>query len=140
MSDTPNMTDGWHVRRPDGSLPGSEGGPYAWSQLASFASQGLVAPEDLVWHESMPAWAPASTVQGLFAMAAPAPEPVETVVHAQPAPPVQQPVTRPQPAVQPQYEQPAAQQPQPSAPTPKPRGSKLVAIIAGFVVTLALIG
>lgn len=60
-------------------------GPVTGSQLAEMAASGQLQPADLVWCNGMAAWAPASTVEGLFS----------APVVAAPALPVQ----APQPAV-----------------------------------------
>ncbi len=41
-------------------------GPVAWSELVDLAESGQLRPNDLVWRDGMPDWAPARS-QGLFA-------------------------------------------------------------------------
>jgi hypothetical protein len=58
MSDS--TTDGWffaHRRE--------KHGPVAWSRLQHLAKTGWLAPGDLVWHPSLPAWTPADQIPGL---------------------------------------------------------------------------
>lgn len=58
MSDS--TTDGWffaHQRE--------RHGPVAWSRLQHLAKTGWLAPGDLVWHPSLPAWTPADQIPGL---------------------------------------------------------------------------
>jgi len=60
------MTDAWFV--------GSEGdrsGPFSTDVLREMAASGRLAPTDLVWREGMAAWAPATSVSGLFATSRP---------------------------------------------------------------------
>ncbi|MHB0979464.1 MAG: S8 family serine peptidase [Thermoleophilia bacterium] len=63
---TGSTTEGWHVLRGQ-----SQAGPYTWEQLYGFAQAGHIAPEDLVWHESLTDWTAAGTVPGLFTVGAP---------------------------------------------------------------------
>lgn len=42
-------------------------GPVTGSQLATMAASGQLQPADLIWCNGMAAWAPASSVEGLFA-------------------------------------------------------------------------
>ncbi len=42
-------------------------GPISGAQLVQLAGTGQVQPTDLVWTDGMPAWAPASTLEGLYA-------------------------------------------------------------------------
>jgi len=129
-----NMAEGWHVGRKD-SASEWQGGPYSWTQLVAFGAEGRLRPEDLVWHQSMPEWAPAAQVPGLFPnetptpapVAAPAPEPVapEPVAAVAPAP-APEPVAVPAPA------------PVATPPAPPRKGGKgwLVAIIGVLVLCL----
>ena len=41
----------------------------AWETLQTLAANGTLGPGEMVWTEGMAAWAPASTVENLFAMA-----------------------------------------------------------------------
>ncbi len=54
-------------------------GPISGTQLVQLASLGQLQPTDLVWTEGMPAWAPANTLEGLYAAPAPAAAPVPGV-------------------------------------------------------------
>lgn len=45
-------------------------GPVTREQLQQMANAGQLAPGQLVWSAGMPAWMPAGTVPGLFALAA----------------------------------------------------------------------
>ena len=56
------MADAWFVGK------GSErSGPFSAAVLRDMAAGGRLAPTDLVWQEGMAAWAPATSVPGLFA-------------------------------------------------------------------------
>jgi len=56
------MADAWFVGK------GSErSGPFSVDVLRDMAAGGRLAPTDLVWQEGMAAWAPATSVPGLFA-------------------------------------------------------------------------
>lgn len=60
------MAEAWFV--------GSEGhrsGPFSADVLREMAVSGRLAPTDLVWREGMAAWAPATSVPGLFATSRP---------------------------------------------------------------------
>jgi hypothetical protein len=59
-------------------------GPISGTQLVQLASMGQLQPTDLVWTEGMPAWAPANTLEGLYA--APAPVAPAGVLPPPPAP------------------------------------------------------
>jgi len=45
---------------------GKQCGPVSLKQLQASAAAGKLQPEDLIWQEGTPAWAPARTVAGLF--------------------------------------------------------------------------
>ena len=51
----------WHLNR-----GGESFGPYTWEEMLSFAADGLIRPEDLVWNSSMTEWAKARDVTGLI--------------------------------------------------------------------------
>ncbi|MBI3407501.1 MAG: DUF4339 domain-containing protein [Planctomycetes bacterium] len=55
------MADMWHYTRDGKSMD-----PVSTPELKHLAQAGLLKPTDLVWHEGMPAWAPASKTRGLF--------------------------------------------------------------------------
>ena len=57
---------GWYFRKRE-DASGNQGGPYSWAEMASFAQQGILAADDLVWHESRSDWTQAATLPGLFA-------------------------------------------------------------------------
>lgn len=60
------MTDAWFVGK------GSErSGPFSAEVLREMAAGGRLAPTDLVWREGMSAWAPATSVPGLFVTSRP---------------------------------------------------------------------
>lgn len=68
------MESGWFYAR-RGGPPGQQVGPLSWQDLVSYARGGAFGPDDVVWHERLGAWQPASQVQGLFAAPAPTPPP-----------------------------------------------------------------
>lgn len=55
------MDDSWYVGR-----NGERRGPFTTAQLRQMVASGQVAGTDLVWCQGMAAWAPCSTVPGLF--------------------------------------------------------------------------
>ncbi len=59
------MADLWYY-----TAGGQQAGPVSEAQLRQLAAGGHLNAGDMVWHEGMPQWAPASTVPGLV------PEPV----------------------------------------------------------------
>lgn len=77
--------EGWYFKR-RADLSEAKGGPYTWTDLVSYARQGVFAPDDLVWHETLPDWTRADEIAGLFSPAsagpatpvAPAPVPVQS--------------------------------------------------------------
>lgn len=58
---TGSTATGWHALRGE-----TQAGPYTWIELYGLAQSGQVAPEDLVWHESLTGWIAAATVPNLF--------------------------------------------------------------------------
>jgi len=54
----------WHLSR-----GGESFGPYTWDEMLSFATDGRIQPEDLVWNSSMTEWAKARDVAGLMIQA-----------------------------------------------------------------------
>ncbi len=66
------MESGWFYAR-RGGAPGQQAGPFSWQDLVSHARGGAFGPDDVVWHEQLGDWRPASQVQGLFAVPASAP-------------------------------------------------------------------
>ena len=48
------------------NVGGTRYGPVSQEQVLSWIAEGRVKPDDLVWHEGMAEWAPASAVPGLF--------------------------------------------------------------------------
>lgn len=54
---------------------GVQRGPVVIEALRTLAASGELKPTDLVWHEGMTDWVPASTVPGLFVAAPVAPPP-----------------------------------------------------------------
>ena len=60
---------GWYYLQ-GGPGGGQQVGPLSWEQLYGLCSSGSVRPTDMVWHSTMPQWAPAGQVQGLFPAAA----------------------------------------------------------------------
>jgi TM2 domain-containing membrane protein YozV len=50
-------------------------GPVAAAELKKLADAGTLKPTDLVWKDGMADWAPAKSIKGLFAAAAPAANP-----------------------------------------------------------------
>ncbi len=130
MDERSSTGSGWHIKRlADGS--GWEGGPYTWDELFMLVRENRLAPTDVVWHPTLPTWAEAHTVPGLFgapvpqAPVAPAPTP------AAPAPAAPAPTSPPAPA-------PAAPSvPVPAAPAPARKKRGL--LIAGIVAAAALV-
>jgi hypothetical protein len=59
------MSSGWFFLKA-GAPAGQQVGPFTWQQLVAAAQTGALAPVDVVWHQSLPAWLPASQIQGLF--------------------------------------------------------------------------
>jgi hypothetical protein len=59
------LASGWHTSR-----GGATYGPYEWTELATWAREGRLGPDDLVWHAQHPVWTPARQVPGLFAAGA----------------------------------------------------------------------
>jgi len=51
----------WYYARGD-----AEKGPLSTAQIKTLAAAGKIRPEDLVWHEGMESWVPASTVPDLL--------------------------------------------------------------------------
>lgn len=66
----PHRADAWFVGR-----GGERTGPFSADILRGMAAGGRLAPTDLVWREGMPAWAPATSVPGLFTPSRPTPAP-----------------------------------------------------------------
>jgi hypothetical protein len=74
------MASQWFFRRGDQTF-----GPFGSSDLKQLAAQGQLLPSDFVQKEGHRSWRPASELQGLFATAQPAKEPIwEAEVVAQP--------------------------------------------------------
>lgn len=48
------------------SVGGTRYGPVSQEQLLSWIAEGRIRPDDLVWHEGMADWSPASAVPGLL--------------------------------------------------------------------------
>lgn len=59
---------------------GQQYGPMTADQLAQSAAQGAVTPQAQVWTEGLENWVPATQIEGLFQVAAPAPAPPPAVV------------------------------------------------------------
>ncbi len=59
------MSSGWFYMKA-GAPAGQQVGPFTWQQLVAAVQAGALAPADMVWHQSMPAWLPALQIQGLF--------------------------------------------------------------------------
>ncbi len=59
------MSSGWFYLKA-GAPAGQQVGPLTWQHLVAAAQTGALAPADVVWHQSLPAWLPASQIQGLF--------------------------------------------------------------------------
>lgn len=57
------MADVWFVGN-----GGERSGPFSADVLREMAAGGRLAPTDLVWREGMAAWAPATSIPGLFAV------------------------------------------------------------------------
>ena len=64
MSDNP-MASGWFHMKP-GPPAGTQAGPVSWEQLWALAQSGELAPEDVVWHQTLPGWMPAAHIPSLF--------------------------------------------------------------------------
>lgn len=86
------MSSAWYYTR-----DGQAFGPYSSVQLRELARQGKLTPSDLVSREGALKWVPASTIDGLFAPAAPAaPPPLQPAgVTARPPAPAGPPPLRP---------------------------------------------
>lgn len=59
------MSSGWFYLKM-GAPAGQQVGPLTWQQLVASAQAGALTPGQVVWHPSLPAWLPASQIQGLF--------------------------------------------------------------------------
>ena len=79
----------WHVL----TAGGEQMGPYTDDELRTYAGEGRITPENLLWAEGMEDWVPAAQVEGLF----PAPQArapmlvtgaVQPTAHAQATAPV----------------------------------------------------
>lgn len=55
------MSDQWHYNR-----GGKQVGPVSGTDLKELAASGQLSPTDMVWKDGMGAWAPASSLKGLF--------------------------------------------------------------------------
>lgn len=53
--------EGWFIARNR-----EQDGPFSATRLRQMAKQGWLAPDDLVWHQSLPAWTPARQIEELF--------------------------------------------------------------------------
>jgi hypothetical protein len=73
------MADQWYY-----ADNGQQVGPVPFARLRTLAEEGVLRPGDLVWTDTMSAWAPASTVRGLFA--APTTPPASDIPSVVPAP------------------------------------------------------
>ena len=78
------MAEGWYVGRSESDW---RGGPYSWDELVSYAREGRIAADDLVWHESCSDWVAPENVPGLMdavraAEAAPAAGRAPSAAHA----------------------------------------------------------
>ena len=51
----------WHLSR-----GGENFGPYTWDEMRSFAADGRIQPEDLLWNSNMSEWTKARDVTGLM--------------------------------------------------------------------------
>ena len=65
-----SMASGWYCAK-SGDPGGQPTGPLTWEQFCVLSWGGTLAPDDLVWHETYPAWIPAAQVPGLFPTVAP---------------------------------------------------------------------
>jgi len=72
MSTEP-MSTGWYYQK---TSTGAQQplGPFTWEQLVSYARGGVFSQNDVVWHERLGNWLPASQVQGLFPTVPPTPQ------------------------------------------------------------------
>ena len=59
--ETPQSSPSWHLNR-----GGESFGPYSWEEMLTFAADGRIQPEDLVWNSNMTAWTKARDVAGLI--------------------------------------------------------------------------
>ncbi len=73
------MSNQWYYAK-----AGKKEGPVALDDLKRLVEQGQLQPTDHVWKQGMPAWVPASSVDGLLAVVPP-PPPVPQVDSASPA-------------------------------------------------------
>ncbi len=123
------VATGWYFKRHDDATD-AKGGPYTWEQMTSFAAQGVLAPIDLVWHQTFPGWVPAHDVAGLFVPGAPhalTPQPLSAMQPAAGAAPAAS-AARPVPMQQP-------------APPRKSRTGIVVGLaLAGVVLLGAVVG
>lgn len=85
MADSISTHEGWYVRGNDGTADWQRG-PYLWTELVAFSLDGRLQPHNLVWHAARPEWHPASSVPGLFAVAAAVPTAVAAPAPAAVAP------------------------------------------------------
>jgi hypothetical protein len=127
------MSDAWYYAK-----NGQQQGPVSTEVLTQLASSGQVQPNDLVWREGMPNWAPARTVRAIF------PE-TPQVVPVQPAGGYAlSPEAAPQPVTAP-YEPPARRDDEPDEgywDRPRPRrrsGTNPVLLIVGISVGVLLV-
>ena len=58
------MESGWYYAE-RGGPQGQQVGPVSWQDLVSYARGGAFGPDDVVWHEQLGDWRPASQVPGL---------------------------------------------------------------------------
>jgi hypothetical protein len=89
-------------------------GPYELAQLKQMAQDGIITPETLVFPEGATDWLPAQKVDGIFEVAASAPEPT----------PVQEVVEEPIEEITPAHEEVAPAQKAPTSFPPKGLGPK----------------
>lgn len=62
MPHAPDMPpEGWFIARNR-----EQDGPFSATRLRQMATRGWLAPDDLVWHPTLPAWKPAREIDGLF--------------------------------------------------------------------------
>jgi hypothetical protein len=128
------MGDEWYYAK-----NGQQMGPVSTEVLTRLATSGQVQPNDLVWREGMPNWAPARTVRAIFPETPQvAPIPVEPAggyaLSPEPAP---QPVTAP-------YEPPARRYEEPDEeywdrPRRRRSGTNPVLLIVGISVGVLLV-
>lgn len=102
---------------------GRQLGPFTDFQIREQLASGILSPDDLVWHEGLPAWQPLSTLFPIIGAATPPPMPGGVHGHGGGSPFISA-VTR---------------EPPPDAPRLAGRGARLLARLIDGVITIVAI-